>query len=156
MHIITKFSFKINAVAIHYFVTVHKDVKSYQRNKQTKKQTKQKMILFVCIIEEGLASSVSFSTSFHLTFLSSRQGTTVGQFHQCHFIGQLLSTKHKKRLNFWDLVSISSTFYACLFCTKVFLAAFLHLHVSRKKLLEALLYEKWARKMLMKLTPVIA
>jgi len=35
---------------------------------------------------------------------------------------------------------------------KVFLAAFLLLHVSRKKRLEALSYKKYVRKMLMKLT----
>jgi hypothetical protein len=29
-------------------------------------------------------------------------------------------------------VSISSTFYASIFCTNIFLAAFLKLHVSRK------------------------
>jgi len=39
------------------------------------------------------------------------------------------------------------------FCTKVFLAAFLYsTHVSRKKLLKALLYKKCMCKMLMKLT----
>jgi hypothetical protein len=48
-------------------------------------------------------------------------------------------------------ISISSTFYARLFCTKVFLTPFLYLHVIRKKLLKALSYERCARKMLMKL-----
>jgi len=50
-------------------------------------------------------------------------------------------------------VSISSTFYPSLFRTKVFSAAFLWLHVSRKKQRKALSYEKGAHKMLMKLTP---
>ena len=49
------------------------------------------------------------------------------------------------------LLSISSTFYERLFCTKVFSAAFFYLHVSRKKLRKALLYEKCIPKMLMKL-----
>jgi len=49
-------------------------------------------------------------------------------------------------------VSISSTFYARIFRTKVFLPAFFYLHVNREKLLKRLLYKIWARKMLMKLT----
>ncbi len=52
-------------------------------------------------------------------------------------------------------VSISSTFYARLFCTKGFSAAFLYLHVSRKKLSEVLSYKKCASKMLMKLAKEI-
>jgi hypothetical protein len=51
------------------------------------------------------------------------------------------------------MVSISSTFYACLlrqyFCTKKLQSQ----NTTREKLLEALLYETFARKMLMKLTP---
>jgi hypothetical protein len=50
------------------------------------------------------------------------------------------------------LVSISSTFYPRLFCMKVFLAAFLYMHVSRKKLRKAISYKKFACKILMKLT----
>jgi hypothetical protein len=55
-------------------------------------------------------------------------------------------------------VSISSTLYAQIFRTKVLLAAFLYLRsvfVTKEKLLKALSYEKFAHKMLMKLTPVI-
>jgi len=49
--------------------------------------------------------------------------------------------------------SISSTFYACIFRTKVLRAAFSYLHVIIEKLPKRLSYKKGARKMLMKLTP---
>jgi len=49
--------------------------------------------------------------------------------------------------------SISSTFYAPIFCTKVCQAAFFYLHVTREKLPKRFLYEKFALKMLLKLTP---
>jgi len=51
-----------------------------------------------------------------------------------------------------NLVLISSTFYAHIFCTEVLKAAFFYLHVTREKLPKKLLYEKFARKTLMKLT----
>ncbi len=53
-----------------------------------------------------------------------------------------------------NLESISSTFYARIFCTKVLCAACCYLHVTREKLPKSLSYEKGARKMLMELTPV--
>ncbi len=53
-----------------------------------------------------------------------------------------------------NLESISSTFYARIFCMKVLCAACCYLHVTREKLPKSLLYEKGACKMLMKLTPV--
>jgi len=40
------------------------------------------------------------------------------------------------------------------FCTDVLCSTFFYLHVTREKLNKTLLYEKGARKMLMKLTPV--
>jgi len=53
-----------------------------------------------------------------------------------------------------EMWSISSTFYTQIFCMKVLQAAFFNLHVTREKLLKRLSYKKFARKMLMKLTPV--
>jgi len=49
-------------------------------------------------------------------------------------------------------VSISSTFYARLFCTKVLRTAFLKLRLGFGVSTKALLYEKLAHKTLMKLT----
>ncbi len=49
-------------------------------------------------------------------------------------------------------VSISSTFYAHIFCTNVFLAALSKLHVSRKSCQKRFSYIKFAHLMLMKLT----
>jgi len=49
--------------------------------------------------------------------------------------------------------SISSTFYAHIFHTKLLCAAFFYLHITREKLPKRLSYEKGVRKMLMKLTP---
>jgi len=51
------------------------------------------------------------------------------------------------------LWSISSTFYAQIFCTKVFSAAFFYLHVTREKLPKRRSYKKIAHKMLTKLRP---
>jgi len=48
------------------------------------------------------------------------------------------------------LVSISSTFYVRIFCTKVLCAAFFYLHATTEKLPKR--YEKGVRKTLMKLT----
>ncbi len=45
--------------------------------------------------------------------------------------------------------SISSTFYARIFCTKVLSAAFFYLHITREKLLKRLVYKNGAHKMLM-------
>ena len=56
-----------------------------------------------------------------------------------------------------DLWSISSTFYESIFCrTKVLHTAFFYLHVNvtREKLPKRFSFEKGARKMLMKLTPI--
>ncbi len=49
--------------------------------------------------------------------------------------------------------SISSTIYEQIFHTKVLWAAFFYFHVTGEKLPKRLLYEKFANKMLMKLTP---
>jgi len=49
-------------------------------------------------------------------------------------------------------MSISSTFYARIFHTKVLFGSFSQVNVSGKKLQEALSYKKCERKMLMKLT----
>ncbi len=51
-----------------------------------------------------------------------------------------------------DKVSISSTFYARIFCLNVFSAAFLYLRVSRKSCAKHLHMKKFAHKMFMKLT----
>jgi hypothetical protein len=48
--------------------------------------------------------------------------------------------------------SVSSTFYTCIFIQKFAQSQTL----SREKLLNLLLYEKFVRKMLMKLTPALA
>jgi len=56
--------------------------------------------------------------------------------------------------NRWVLVSISSTFNALIFCTKVLSYFCQSQNVTRKKLPKRLLYEKRAHKMLMKLTLV--
>ncbi len=50
-------------------------------------------------------------------------------------------------------MSISSTFYAHFFHTKVLRTAFFYLHVTREKLLKRLSFEKCTRKTLIKLTP---
>ncbi len=52
-----------------------------------------------------------------------------------------------------SLWSISSTFYASIFCTKLLCAAFFYLHVTREKLPKRLSYKKSVCKTLMKLTP---
>jgi len=52
-----------------------------------------------------------------------------------------------------SLASISSTFYARIFCTKVLLYVCQSQNVTRKKLRKALSYAKAAHKTLMKLTP---
>ncbi len=65
----------------------------------------------------------------------------------------LKANKKNERLVFFLLPSISSTFCATIFCTKVLCAAFFYLHVIREKLPKRLLYEKGASKMLMNLTP---
>jgi len=59
---------------------------------------------------------------------------------------------HLYSLLYTNQVSISSTFYTCIFCTKVLIAAFLQLRFGFGKSTKALLYEKRTRKMLMKLT----
>jgi hypothetical protein len=51
-----------------------------------------------------------------------------------------------------NLRSISSTFYASIFCMKVFRESFFYLHVTREKLPKRLSYKKGALKMLIKLT----
>jgi len=56
-------------------------------------------------------------------------------------------------LNDSGLVSISTTFYVRIFCANIILAAFFYVNVTRGKLLKQCSYEKFARKMLMKLTP---
>ncbi len=52
-------------------------------------------------------------------------------------------------------VSISSTFYAHFFLPIVWRKKFTCQNVTREELLNLLLYEKCAHKMLMKLTPVV-
>jgi len=69
----------------------------------------------------------------------------------------ILQIDNSEWLTYLDLVSISSTFFAQIFCTKVLQAAFLWLCfgfvTKEEKLLKALSYEKLSSKMLMKLTP---
>ncbi len=52
------------------------------------------------------------------------------------------------------LPSISSTFCAWIFLYKSLFGSFFYLYVTREKLPKRCLHEKFARKMLMKLTPV--
>jgi len=49
-------------------------------------------------------------------------------------------------------MSISSTFYTRIFCTRVLCAVFFYLLVTREKLQKRLSYEKGVHKMLVKLT----
>jgi len=49
-------------------------------------------------------------------------------------------------------VSISSTFYACIFCMKVLCAAFLYLRFGFRIFGTKIVYQKCERKMFMKLT----
>ncbi len=53
----------------------------------------------------------------------------------------------------WHMWSISSAFYARIFCTKVLCTAFFCLHVTKGKRPKKLSYKKGVHKMLMKLTP---
>ncbi len=56
---------------------------------------------------------------------------------------------------YWLLWSISSTFYAWIFCIKVFFGSFFFLHVTREKLPKRCSYQKFAHKLLMKLIPTV-
>ncbi len=56
-------------------------------------------------------------------------------------------------ISYVALVSISSTFYARIFCRKANWTAFLYLHLALWFLVPKILYEKRACKRLMKLTP---
>jgi len=75
-------------------------------------------------------------------------------------VDRLLRRVHQRRpqhrqlrhLRRADKVSISSSFYAHVVRTKVLCAAFLQLYFGFGKSTKALLYEKRAHKMLMKLT----
>jgi len=68
----------------------------------------------------------------------------------------ILSSNPTFLLLFFNLLSISSTFYARLFAN-IFCAKILQSqNLTRENLLEALLYEKFERKMLMKLTPTFS
>jgi len=77
------------------------------------------------------------------------------------FLNQITGAKVKLIITKFSLISffsillrsISSTFYGCIFCTKVIHAAFFNLHLTREKLPKKLLYEKGTLKTLMKLTP---
>jgi len=73
---------------------------------------------------------------------------TFGEKKKFHEPTETVNNAHN-----WNLWSISSTFYARIFCTKVLCIAFFYLHATREKLPKRLLYKKGKRKTLMKLKP---
>jgi len=57
------------------------------------------------------------------------------------FATKIIVDEKVPTISFIAQVSISSTFYVHLFCTKVFATAFFWLHVTRKKAKQSTLYK---------------
>ncbi len=92
----------------------------------------------------GISSSKILLLSFSYLFSLSLFGSVC----RCPFVYNILLPFSFTSNVALHLVSISSTFYARVFCTKVLFSSY----ILAKK---ALLYEKRVRKMLIKLTPAL-
>jgi len=101
----------------------------------------------------NLTTLIDFSKIYRLDIFISKKIETQIVITESTFVKKILTEQSiNTSLHYVALWSISSTFYAQIFRTKVLWAAFFYLHVPREKLPKRLSYEKGAHKMLMKLT----